>query len=42
METIKIRKSKVAFENYGRHLVNEDVDVCIGEDYVVLTPCDGL
>ena len=32
----------IDFENYGRHLANEDVDVCIGEDYVVLVPYDGL
>lgn len=32
----------IDFENYGRHLAKEDVDVCIGEDYVVLVPHDGL
>lgn len=32
----------IDFENYGRYLTNEDVDVCIGEDYVVLVPYDGL
>ena len=34
--------SYIDFENYGRHLVNEDIDVCIGDDYVVLVPYDGL
>ena len=32
----------IDFENYGRHLADEDVDVCIGEDYVVLVPYEGL
>lgn len=32
----------IDFENYGRNLTPLNVDVCTGEDYVILVPNDGL